>query len=182
MDSGASCYLRYVEGDDSAFEELVAMFAPGLISFINGYVHCPATAEDLMEDTFCELILHKNRNKNRFRGGSAFKTYLYSIARNKAITCIRKNKRMTFLVDAEPVADMDLDDIVQRRDRNRRLWDALDKIRVEYSEALYLFYFDDMDYEQIAAVLKKNKGQVKNLLHRGKQSLREFLEHEGFEY
>ena len=181
MDIGASCYLRYIEGDDSAFEELVAMFAPGLILFINGFVHCPATAEDLMEDTFCELILHKNRNKNHFRGGSAFKTYLYSIARHKAITCIRKNKEMTFLVAAEPVADVDLDDVVWRHDRDQRLYDALDKIRAEYREALYLFYFDDMDYEQIAAVLKKNKGQVKNLLHRGKQSLRELLAYEGLD-
>ena len=45
-----------------------------------------------------------------------------------------------------------------------------------------LLRFEDMSYEQISAVLGKNRGQVKNLLHRGKQSLRELLQSEGFEY
>ena len=178
MDSGAACYQCYMEGDDGAFEELVAMYAHGLILFISGYVRNLTTAEDLMEDTFCELILHKNR----FRGRCAFKTYLYSIARYKAINYIRKNEKVISFAEMEPVADVDLDDLIQRRDRDRRLYDALDNIRKEYREALHLFYFEDMDYEQIAAVLKKNKSQVKNLLHRGKQSLRELLVRDGFEY
>ena len=58
-----------------------------------------------MEDTFMELIVHKYR----FRGESSFKTYLFRIARNKALNAIKKNKRYEQL-------DRDIEDIKRLED------------------------------------------------------------------
>ena len=177
-DAGAECYRRYIQGDDSAFNDLVDMYAHGLILFINRLVRNLADAEDLMEDTFCELILHKKH----FRAASGFKTYLYSIGRNKAVSYIRKNAKIIENAVPEPVDSVDLADLIARRDRDRQLYNALSRLREEYRETLHLFYFEEMDYQQISAVLKKNKGQIKNLLYRGRQALKELLQREGFEY
>jgi RNA polymerase sigma-70 factor (ECF subfamily) len=50
------------------------------------------------------------------------------------------------------------------------------KLPEDMQTALYLSYFEDMTYEEIARVMKKNKKQVDNLLYRGKERLRELLE------
>ena len=67
-------------------------------------------------------------------------------------------------------------------ERNSQLYRALEKLKKEYQEALYLVYFEDMSYREAGKVLGKSESQVTNLVHRGKKSLREILGKEGFEY
>lgn len=55
-------------------------------------------------------------------------------------------------------------------------------INPEYREVLHLLYFEDMSYDEAAAVLKKNNKQIKNLVYRAKKSLKIALEKEGFNY
>ena len=72
MDNGASSYHRFLEGDNSALEEIVELYNKKLILFLNTYVTNLAVAEDLAADTFLELII----KKPRFNQKSSFKTYL----------------------------------------------------------------------------------------------------------
>ena len=51
----------------------------------------------------------------------------------------------------------------------------------DMAEALYLMYFEDLSYEEIARVMKVSKKQVDNLLYRGKKQLRAILEEGGIE-
>jgi RNA polymerase sigma-70 factor (ECF subfamily) len=51
----------------------------------------------------------------------------------------------------------------------------------DMAEALYLMYFEDLSYEEIARVMKRTKKQVDNLLYRGKQRLRAILEEGGID-
>lgn len=67
-------------------------------------------------------------------------------------------------------------------ERNRQLYAALDKLKPEYREAVYLFYFEGMSYRNVAAVMSKSEQQIKNLVYRGKQRLKSILDQEGFEY
>ncbi len=89
MDNGASSYRRFLNGDESGFVEIVEAYGANLIFFINGMVGNITAAEDLMEETFCDLIFYKSR----YKGKSSFKTYLFAIARNKAATYLKKNSR-----------------------------------------------------------------------------------------
>lgn len=182
MDNGASSYRRFQNGDESGFSELVEMYAYNLIFFINGFVGNLDIAEDLMEDTFCDLIFYKNR----FKGESLFKTYLFSIARHKAVDFIRKNHHVSNL----PIEDVEqqsddfekLENAVIKDERKMQINMALDKINLEYRTILHLLYFEDMTYDQISIVLKKNKKQIKNLAYRAKRALRNAMEKEGFVY
>ncbi len=182
MDNGASSYRRFLDGDESAFAELVEMYAYNLIFFINGFVHNVATAEDLMEETFCDLIFYKSR----FKGKSLFKTYLFSIARNKAVDFVRKNPCLlnTGKNDMEQESEdfERLENKVIEDERNIQINKALEKINPEYRIVLHLIYFEDMTYEQAAHILKKNNKQMKNLVYRSKQALKATMEKEGFIY
>ena len=67
-------------------------------------------------------------------------------------------------------------------ERYRQLYLAMEKLKAEYRQVLYLKYFEDMTVSETATVLKKSERQVSDLIYRGKQSLKETLEKEGFEY
>ena len=72
--------------------------------------------------------------------------------------------------------------MVVRKEEYRHLYSALSKIKYEYRNVLYLFYFEDMSYNEIAKVMKKNNKQIKNLMYRAKQTLKLIMETEGFIY
>jgi len=177
LDLYESCYRRFLEGDESAFTELVEKLGERLIFFINRFVCDPALAEDLMEDTFCELLIHKNR----FNGNSSFQTYIFSIARNKAVDCIRKNARQ---LNREPLSVWTPDEIILLEERicedQRKvaLHKAINELNEEYKLVLHLVYFENMSYDETANILKKNNRQIKNLVYRAKQKLKTLIEGE----
>lgn len=82
----------------------------------------------------------------------------------------------------EPVSERLTDTEIFEKERNRQLYDALSKLRAEYREVLYLTYFENMSYKEAAVIMKKSEQQITNLVHRGKQNLKEVLEQEGFHY
>ena len=85
-------------------------------------------------------------------------------------------------LDFEPRSDMLADTELYRSERSRQLYDALEKLKAEYREALYLVYFEDMSYRNAATVMKKSEEQITKLVYRGKQRLKAILEQEGFTY
>ena len=177
MDNGASSYRRFLDGDESGLEELLNMYGSHLIYFINGYVKNISLAEDIMEDTFMELIVHKHR----FRGESSFKTYLFRIARNKSLNAIKKNKRYEELDrDIEDIKR--LEDTIIKTEIQRNVRSAMDKIKSDYCVVLELLYFEDMSYEDIGRVLKKTNKQIKNLAYRARLALKEELKKGEIEY
>ncbi len=182
MDNGAISYRRYLEGDENGLVEIVELYGASLMLFIHRYVHNLDIAEDLMEDTFCELIFHKNR----YRGKSSFKTYLFSIARNKAVDYIRKESRFHQIpLEQMEYTASDLEElekrVLQEQDK-KDLYHALEQLQDEYRTVLYLLYFVEMSYEEISHVMKKNNRQIKNLAYRARQSLKRIMKEEGFSY
>ena len=60
-------------------------------------------------------------------------------------------------------------------ERKKQLYEAMEELKPEYQEALYLVYFEDMSYQGTAEVMGRSESQIKNLVHRGKKSLKELL-------
>lgn len=59
MDRGASNYRRFLDGDESAFDDIVNEYRMGLIMFINRYVHDIEASEDIAIDVFMHLFIHR---------------------------------------------------------------------------------------------------------------------------
>lgn len=59
MDNGASSYRRFLDGDESAFNEIMEELFRSLVFFINGYVHDIHAAEDIAIDAFSDLVVHR---------------------------------------------------------------------------------------------------------------------------
>lgn len=174
-----NCYNRFIHGEEEAFAEIVAELHQNLVFFINRYVNNLYTAEDLAEDAFAEVLIHPNR----FRFDTSFKTYLFTIGRNKAVDYLRKNKKISFSSDEEMSADCEeFEEEYCRKEADRELYRAINGLHSDYRTVVYLLYFENMSYEEVAKIMHKNKKQISNLSYRAKQTLKEVLLKEGFSY
>ena len=174
MTDGAESYRRFLAGEEEGLAEIVRDYKDGLILYLNGYTHDLDAAEDLMEDTFVKLVV----KRPRFTSSAGFKTWLYTIARNRAVDYLRHNRAAAMLPEQAAQA-ADLEQSYLRQERKIALHRAMDRLNVTYRQVLYLAYFEDFSNEQIGAVLKKTRRQVENLLYRATQALRAECSKEG---
>ena len=175
MDNGASSYRRYLEGDLSAFEELIDAYRDSLIFFINRYVFDLDLAEDIAADTFAILLT----KPEKYNFSVSFKTFLFTVGKNRAIDVLRKRKRHATVsldvIPADTVSEESFIEDVLRDEEKRRLHQAINGLKKEYREAVHLVYFENMSVAEAAAVMGKGKRQVENLLYRARKALKETL-------
>ena len=178
MDNGASSYRRFLDGDESAFEDIMKSLFRGLVFFIDGFVHDTHAAEDIAIDTFSDLVVHRHRYNFKV----SLKTYLYMVGRSRALDYIKHRKVIEFteLSEVQDIADdEDLEEAVLTDERKRLVHAAVGKLPQEMRVAVHLIYFDEMTYEEAAKVMRKNRKQVDNLLYRAKKELRVILGKDG---
>ena len=178
MDNGASSYRRFLDGDESAFDDIMKELFCGLIFFIDRYVHNVHTAEDIAMDVFSELIVHRHRYNFKV----TLKTYLYMLGRSRALDYLKRRKVVDFveLTEAEHLSEgEDLEDVVLADERKRAVNSAIAKLPEDMRVVIHLVYFEGMTYQEVAKVMKKNRKQVDNLLYRAKKELRISLGEDG---
>lgn len=174
--TGEDLYRRYRKGDAYAFDELIELYRERLIFFLLRYLPRVEDAEEAAQDAFVALLLHPWRER-----GASLKTYLFTIARNRALNERKRQKRQAAfeLGQIDPPEDrQSLEDRLCGQERTRELLRALERIHPDYREALYLLYFEELSLDETARVMKKTKKQVENLSYRGRAALREQLEKE----
>ena len=172
-------YRRYLNGDRSAGDELMLRYGDALTAYLDGFLHDPYDAEDMMLDCFTVILV----DRPKIREGN-FRAYLFKVARNKANRIWRlRFRRQEFSLDAVS-SDMlkaqgNPEDDLIIKERGAVLMQCLDRIAPQYREALWLAYLMDLSNSDIAAVLGCNTKKVENLLYNGKKQLRLELEKEG---
>lgn len=174
MDNGESSYRRFLDGDEKAFGDILGMYGENLIFFINRYVHNVAVAQEISEDVFVELLIHKRR----YNFKTSLKTYVFTIARNKAIDYVRKCARhpeCAYEYIENESDRLSIEDEFLRREQERELHRAIDTLNDDYKTVLHLIYFENMSYEQTGRVMKKNRKQIENLVYRARQALKKEL-------
>ncbi len=179
MDNGASSYRRFLDGDESAFDEIMKDLFDNLVFFINRYVHDIHAAEDIAIDAFSDLIV----NKHRYNFKVTLKTYLFMLGRSRALNYIKHRKTVDFteLTEADKVLELpeSLEEIILEDERKRIINDALCSLSDDMRVVIHLIYFEDLSYEEAAKVMKKNRKQIDNLLYRAKGELRIILGKDG---
>jgi RNA polymerase sigma-70 factor, ECF subfamily len=183
--SDAEVMLRVAKGDDAAFDYLVEKFRRPIVSFMYRTTHNQATAEELAQEVFMRVY----RSREGYEASAKFTTWLYRIATNLAVNNARdtKHERAENQVsidepDEESGTTMDIADqrmtVEQQMLRNERLA-AIRKVVEALPErqrmAVLMHKYQNMDYKEIAAVLKLSESATKSLLFRAYESLRESL-------
>ena len=182
MDNGSQSYRKYRDdGDESGLVEIIRDYKDGLIFYLTSIVGDIHTAEDLTEDTFVLL----GTKKPKYKGKCSFKTWLYTIGRNKAIDHLRKKKRLgeTPLEEAPEVSDEenDLEKDYIKEEQKIQIHRALRTLKPEYRQVLWLVYFDGLAVKEAAKVMKKSIHSTETLVYRARKALKVRLEQEGFD-
>ena len=178
MDNGASSYRRFLDGDESAFDEIMKELFRSLVFFIDRYVHDVHAAEDIAIDTFSDLVVHKHRYNFKV----TLKTYVFMLGRSRALDYIKHRKILSFveLSEAEGLEnEKTLEELVLADERKRVVNAAIAKLPENMRVVIHLVYFEEMTYDEAAKVMKKNRKQVDNLLYRAKKELRIILGEDG---
>lgn len=138
MDNGASSYRRFLDGDESAFNEIMEELFRSLVFFINGYVHDIHAAEDIAIDAFSDLVVHRHRYNFKV----TLKTYVFMLGRSRALDYIKHRKVLSFveLSEAEGVEDeKTLEEIVLADERKRTVHSAIAKLSEDKRVVIHLW-------------------------------------------
>jgi RNA polymerase sigma-70 factor (ECF subfamily) len=180
---------RCVAGDAGAWQEIVQQYNRRIYNICYRFCGSPDDAADLTQDVFIKIY----RTLNTFDGTrAAFMTWVTTVTRNLLVDHFRKGKydRMTDSLEATPVSQEDglslgeqLEDQsaspeerVSSSQTQKLVHEALQKLSPELREAVILRDLQDMDYKEIAQVLKIPEGTVKSRINRGRTELARLLQ------
>jgi len=180
---------RCVAGDSAAWQEIVQQHHRRIYNICYRFSGSPDDASDLTQEVFLKIY----RTLGTFDGSrAAFMTWVTTVTRNLLVDHFRKGKydRVTESLEAAPGGQEDgltlgeqLQDQsisperrVQRLQVQKVVHEALQKLSPELREALILRDLQDMDYKEIAQVLKIPEGTVKSRINRGRTELARLLQ------
>lgn len=170
---------RVQEGDRAAFDLLFSRYQHKILNLVSRFVKDSAEVEDVTQEAFIKAF----RAIPRFRGDSAFYTWLYRIAINTAKNHLVSRGRRPPSVDidaedaeymesAEPLrlTDDPLGEIAQD-DLKRAIDDVLTGLPDDLRSAVTLREFDGLSYEQIAVILECPVGTVRSRIFRAREAI-----------
>ena len=159
----------------AAFDRLVVKYqSPIRRFFLNQTLGDEQLSDDLAQDTFIKAYT----NITKFRGLSAFSTWLYRIAYNVFYDYVRRNK-LTDDIDTSAVArsSTTTPDVNLRMD----VYDALRRLNDKERTCIVLQLIDGYQINKISEITCLPTGTVKSHIFRGKEKLTTFLKQNGYD-
>ncbi|MEM7344434.1 MAG: sigma-70 family RNA polymerase sigma factor [Chloroflexota bacterium] len=174
---------RWQDDDDTAFDALYDQHAPAIYRLGWAMLQQKQAAEDVVQETF--LRAHKARR--RFDASKAsFGTWLYQIALNYCRSHLRRKRLLTIpwlrpsgeapdLPDGRPGPETK----ALRKEYQRLLWDAVEKLSDPLKEVIILHYYMEFPAVEVATMLNCPEGTIYSRLHNARRRLAGFLAEQG---
>ncbi|HTX72522.1 MAG TPA: sigma-70 family RNA polymerase sigma factor [Rectinemataceae bacterium] len=183
--SDARLAAQAASGDRRAFELLATRWWERMLRYAAAAV---AGDAQLAEEAAQDALMRLHRALPRFRGDSAFGTFLYRICRNAAIDALRSQARRrrhyAALSEEEearlPSAHRGPEESLLRHDEGRALRKALDRLRPDERSLIFLKEAEGMGMDELVRVFGLPEGTVKSRLFRARAKLRTMLEEDGY--
>jgi RNA polymerase sigma-70 factor (ECF subfamily) len=178
--------LRVRDDEPGAFEQLVNQYQHRLVAVMNHLVGNAEEAEDLAQEAFLRVY----RARKKYHPRSKFSTWLFTIANNLALNCLRSRQRKPVVPlsthDSGPLGARPAEQLVhdrgggpthklQQQELAAVIRTALDGLNERQRMAVVLNKFEDMNYAEIAEVMNLTTKAVKSLLSRARMNLRAAL-------
>jgi RNA polymerase sigma-70 factor (ECF subfamily) len=171
---------RIAKGDRLAMEELYGRYRVPVYRFVLRMVRNPTTAEDLNSDVFLDVW----RQAGTFEGRSAVSTWIFSIARFKALNVLQR-RPMEELDDEKAGAIEDQADdpeiALAKKDKTAVLRACLLKLSAEHREIVNLVYYQHKSVEDVAGIVGIPEATVKTRMFYARKKLSELLTEQGIE-
>ncbi len=189
QDALAQLVAACLAGDQRSWNQLVTSQHKRVYAICYRFTNDATDAEDITQDVFLKVY----RNLNSFDGSKgSFQTWITTLARNLLVDNYRRTRldRASDSLDVSLSADDDGPTLSERLADTRpsqehhyaglelkaTIQQALAKLSPELREAVILRDLEDMDYKEIALVLKIPEGTVKSRISRGRAELARLLQ------
>jgi RNA polymerase sigma factor, sigma-70 family len=169
---------QFMGGDQAALSQIFLEFHDDLFN----YGMKLSANDDIVKDSIQDLFLKLWKNRQNLDKVKVIKPYLFKSLRHHIFDSIelRKSLRLTdeesdrafevvyshedFLID-EQISTETRDKVIQ----------ALNQLTPRQREAIYLRYFEELEFSTVAQVMEMNVQSVRNTIHRGMQVMRDLM-------
>ena len=161
---------RIANKDRAAFEELYREYGPRVFRFAVRMIHDETKAEEVANDVMVEVW----KSAGKFQGRSAPSTWIFSIARHRALNAIRRKTIPTTNLDDSPEPQDDSEDPMAATDQSTTsnlLRTAIGQLSREHREVVELTFFQGLNYKEIAKIVECPEGTVKTRMYHAKKQL-----------
>jgi RNA polymerase sigma factor (sigma-70 family) len=167
--------LDVQNGNMAAFEALYDRYHQRLFHFILRFVRERALAEDILQETFIRLL----KGRKKFRKGSRFSTYLFTIGRNLCLDALKTWERKHILVSQNDNLLMIADPsenpgkMLQEAEKAKLLEIEIRILPQDQREVLLLSKYSGLSFKEIALITDSTPAAVKQKVYRAMLSLKQ---------
>ncbi len=163
-------------GNQSDYSILVDRYKNKAFSLLKRMLKNEQDAEETLQDSFMKAY----NSLNNFKGESKYSTWFYKIVYNTALTKISSKKRKTEreMTSVEDHFDLKSDydfNISENKDFSEFVNELVNKLPERFSAVITLFYLDEMSCEEISKVMNVSVSNVKVMLHRSRNALKDLI-------
>ncbi len=169
MDHSIIQQLR--NGNERARNVFYKQYRTKLYHYCYHLVGNHSDAEDTVHETFIRIF----NGIDNLHSSAAFRSWVYTIARNESLQLIRKKRPVTLADRVEIPENESIEQQIESDDITRIVKSEIYALKPKYREIILLREYHHLSYEEIADVLKTNESTVKARLFRARKKLFEKL-------
>lgn len=171
---------KIATGDRSAMEALFARYRVRVFKFVLRMVRNEATAEELNSDVFVDIW----RQAGTFEGRAAVSTWIFSIARFKALNALQRRTEEELDEEKAGTIEDDADDpetVLAKKDKAAVLRQCLAELSADHREIVNLVYYQHKSVEEVSGIVGIPEATVKTRMFYARKRLSELLAERGIE-
>lgn len=168
---------QILDGDSSAFRYFVDNYQNLVFRVVMGFVHDKEEAKDISQEVFLKAF----QALNKFKGDSAFSTWLYRISITTSLTHLAKNKRKNAIISTNEISQTinnytpSPEQCIENEEVRMAIKSALDSLCEKQKTAFILQKYEGLSQQEIAEIMKTTEGSVEQHLQRAKNNLKKKL-------
>lgn len=159
---------------ERAFTQLIQQYQQSLYNVIRSILKSHADTDDVLQNTFLKAW----GALDSFRGEAQISTWLYSIARNEAISFLKKKSRNVTSQDNEDLSryQQESDPYIDGEETERMLQKAMGQLPEKQRTVFVLRYFQEMPYEEMSQMTSTSIGALKASYHFAVKKIIDFFQ------
>ncbi|MEA5429087.1 MULTISPECIES: RNA polymerase sigma factor [Arcicella] len=176
--SDSQLWNEFLKGSDSALETIYRQYVNVLYNYGRQFSSDTDLVRDAVQELFCELI----QSRERLGATTSIKFYLLASLRNKLVRKVKHEDRFSSLNDfggdfqIDFAADSDILRELCLDQSGELLQEAFNKLPIKQREAILLYFYEDVSYEEIAQIMEMTKVKsARALIYRALDSLQEIF-------
>lgn len=148
-----------IKGDKEAFKKLIEIYSSYIYKTAYLYVKNEHDACDIYQETVYKAFI----NISKLKKTKNFKTWIIRILINNVTDKYRKDTKRQINLESNNIKNFNEEELIKNID----LYEAIDKLSLNYKTAIILKYIHDMKIKEVARIMEINENTAKSYIYRG---------------